>query len=439
MNTSAPSRVWTDAARRASSLVNLGWVAERFLPLLGGANLAAAVAWIFLQKFSPASLVWFWPAYAGLMAVMLIAAVIGVRRRRFGEDDGLLHLDIALGLHGALGAARAGVAPWPMVPAELASRLVWKPTRSVGFAALSFVLLAAVMLFRLDAAASSNLATAPQKPAAWKQMEDFLKQAKETPVFEPEALEKIEERLAKLEAQKPEDWFTPASLEAGENLRNQTAQAVAETLQNLSAAEEAAVAAEGPPAQLTPEDREQLEQQFDQALSQLGLGTLPLNSETLDQLKQLAGNQLSSLSPDALKKLQEKLGQCQGQCNGLGKGMGLGPIGEGEFADTPGEDGDGDPGNNGINRGRGDADLTFKRDASEGGAAKTEGLSNPNLDEAALGEVVRISRIENDKRKPDFDGVTSGGAAQNQGSGGDAVWKNRLTPQERKSLQRFFK
>ncbi len=438
MNTSDPARVWTAAGHRAASLVNLGWVADRFLPLFGVANLMAAAAWILCQKLAPDLLVWYGGSYAAVVLSLLIVALWQARRRWYGEEDGLLHLDLHLGLHGALGAARAGAAPWPSVPAELPSKLVWKPTRPAGFAVLSLLLIALVMLVRLDAVEKSNLAHAPQKPASWKQMEDFLKEARETPVFEPEQLKKIEERLARLEAQKPEDWFTPASMEAGDNLRNQTAQSVAETLQNLSEAGSAAQAVEGAPAQMTPQDREQLEQQFDQALAQLGLGTLPLNNETLSQLKQMSGDQLSALSPDALKKLQEKLGQCRGLGKGMGKQLGLGPIGEGEFSDLPGEDGDGEPGSNGISRGRGDADLTFKREASPGGATP-EGLSNPNLDEAALGEVVKVSRIENDQRKPDYGGVTTGGAAASQGSGGDAVWKNRLSPQERKSLQRYFK
>jgi hypothetical protein len=54
------------------------------------------------------------------------------------------------------------------------------------------------------------------------------------------------------------------------------------------------------------------------------------------------------------------------------------------------------------------------------------------------GDIVGMSKSAPPRDQPDGTPVGAGGAA-NQGGGGDAVWRQDLTPQERALLQQYFK
>jgi hypothetical protein len=69
---------------------------------------------------------------------------------------------------------------------------------------------------------------------------------------------------------------------------------------------------------------------------------------------------------------------------------------------------------------------------------RLEGASNDDPTRALPGEVIAIA-----KGKHNVDTTTQagaqGGAISGAGEGGDAVWRDSLTPEEQGVLQRYFK
>ena len=70
--------------------------------------------------------------------------------------------------------------------------------------------------------------------------------------------------------------------------------------------------------------------------------------------------------------------------------------------------------------------------------AVLDALSNDDLRDAAVGEVVAETTGEHRVDERAWRGAAAGGSAA-AGRGGDVVWQGTLTPEERRALQRFFK
>jgi hypothetical protein len=167
---------------------------------------------------------------------------------------------------------------------------------------------------------------------------------------------------------------------------------------------------------------EQLLKQLQQAQSQLQGGQGSLSKEQMQELaKQLQAN--AKALAEALKNSPElKLGECMGNCL------------------KPGE-GDGDkPGRGGITRGPGAAPLSFSQDETNLDTKKSEALNSQlDLQRMAPGDVLSVSDGRHHVDKIDYIGPQKGGAIQNTGDGGAAVWQNSLLPSERETLKRYFK
>lgn len=96
------------------------------------------------------------------------------------------------------------------------------------------------------------------------------------------------------------------------------------------------------------------------------------------------------------------------------------------------------PGKGGITRGPGTAPITFGEEQN----LKTKNLEtiqgNKDMSRAAPGEILAIGETEHDN--PNQPSVRqSGGALSNSANGGDAVWRESLTPDEKALLKRYFK
>jgi hypothetical protein len=57
----------------------------------------------------------------------------------------------------------------------------------------------------------------------------------------------------------------------------------------------------------------------------------------------------------------------------------------------------------------------------------------------APGDVLGVSDGKHDVDKNAYTGPKNGGAIQDTGDGGAAVWQNSLLPSERETLKRYFK
>jgi hypothetical protein len=79
-----------------------------------------------------------------------------------------------------------------------------------------------------------------------------------------------------------------------------------------------------------------------------------------------------------------------------------------------------------------------ERESSTPEGALTHVSSN-DMSRAALGETLKISASNPMVDPVAYRGAQTAGAAQVQGSGGEAVWRSTYDPEEADTLTRFFK
>ena len=89
--------------------------------------------------------------------------------------------------------------------------------------------------------------------------------------------------------------------------------------------------------------------------------------------------------------------------------------------------------------GGGPAPLTLDEKPTDLATTKNDAVSNPDLEHALPGDVVAVGKGEHTVDPTKYAGPASGGAIASPGAGGDAVWRNDLTPRERALLKTFFK
>ncbi len=66
-------------------------------------------------------------------------------------------------------------------------------------------------------------------------------------------------------------------------------------------------------------------------------------------------------------------------------------------------------------------------------------VSNPNLDHAMPGDLLGVNKGDHPVDPTKYAGPAPGGAVASNGEGGEAVWRNDLTPAERDVVKHFFK
>jgi hypothetical protein len=59
--------------------------------------------------------------------------------------------------------------------------------------------------------------------------------------------------------------------------------------------------------------------------------------------------------------------------------------------------------------------------------------------DAAIGDLVGVERGQHAVDEGAYAGVSAGGRTGAEGRGGEAVWHNPVTPEEREVLERYFK
>ncbi len=94
------------------------------------------------------------------------------------------------------------------------------------------------------------------------------------------------------------------------------------------------------------------------------------------------------------------------------------------------------PGSGGINRGKADAPL-FYGDETDLKTNRIEGVEGTDLSRALPGEVLGVGETEHeDEQSPSV--RQEGGTLSGRASGGDAVWRESLMPEEKAVLKRYF-
>ena len=95
-------------------------------------------------------------------------------------------------------------------------------------------------------------------------------------------------------------------------------------------------------------------------------------------------------------------------------------------------------GRGGVNEGGGPTDLTLKDKTTELGTKNNAGVKSKDISRALPRELVKIGKGD---RKVDKSAVAprEAGGVKSTGTGGEAVWKDSLLPQEKSALKRYFK
>jgi exonuclease VII small subunit len=218
---------------------------------------------------------------------------------------------------------------------------------------------------------------------------------------------------------------------------------------NLENAERSLNALQNYGDKLSEQAKEQVLKEFAEAVEQMRSGSLPLDPSLLQELSQIDPKNLKSMSKEQLDQLRESLknkgGKCEGMCEGFGQEKGF--FGDENYDSMknsprrdnmpsgPGREG---PGNGGVNRGPGDALLTLSDEENDFGAGKNEGVKSDDFTHAQLGTTLGIQDGKHEVDKTSS-GPTAAGAVQSQGQGGEQVWRESLTPEEKAVLKRVFK
>jgi hypothetical protein len=163
-----------------------------------------------------------------------------------------------------------------------------------------------------------------------------------------------------------------------------------------------------------------------EAVQGLAMGNLPLNHDLLQKLKDCQSGSMAQLSAEQRQKLAERMRDGLQACD---KCVGPPSTEKGERKGRSGGKGGGGE----------TAPLGLKEEATDLKSKTSEGVSNPDLSRAVPGDVLDVTPTAPEVKPKASDGAIDGGSIQSKGQGGEAVWRDSVTPRERDLLQRFFK
>lgn len=465
MNEQEKAKRWHALARRMVRKVNGAWCLEKLTPLVFLVGLAGGVFLVYLRSRVPAlptvqgwdtavSLVALqnpalWISVAIALAVATVAAWLMARRHFIRPEAALVRLEDRLRLRNALTTAERGVGAWPEPPdgpAPGRDGWTWNwPRVLTPFLGFLGMILSAALVPIGGVLAEKSPAS---EPLAWGQMEEWLETLEEENLIDETKLEEVLEKIEELRARPEDEWFSHSSLEAGDTLRQNLQRQIQDLGAELANAERDLNALENYGDQLSAEAREKLLAEYEKALQNLAIAGLPLNPELMKSLKgldpkQLAQGQMSQLTKEQMEQLRQALqkgaGACK-KCNGLGDKGELGKLGEGDEALMALLHGLGQcdkPGRGAITRGPGEAPL-FLGDKNDLDTQNIQNVENPDFSRAAPGDVLGVGQTEHELDRTRV-GPRDAGAVKSVGQGGEAVWRESLTPGERAVLKRYFK
>jgi hypothetical protein len=438
MNAAAPASAqdtWQSLAQRLRWRFNLGWVFEvASTPLmLLAAGVFASILFLRMQQQMPA-----WPlllvASAGACLLILVGSAFWARRHFLTQEQAWVKLEKDLHLHNALTMAHLGLRDWPSAPEKsLSPRYHWQLRRlSLPWILLSLSLITSHSLPLLP---ETVQAKAQSQPQAWSQMEEWLTKLEEEKILEPDSRKEHQKAIDELRAQSPESWFSHESLHATDALKeqlqhdiNQAAQQMQQAQQSLSGFQ-----ADQGPNKLDETTRDQLMQQFSEALQGLQNNPLKLNQEFKDALSKVDPKELKKLSPEQLDKLKEGLKKNSQTLQELTESFQRPGSSKENSAPSPNQS----PGQGEAQRGPGTAPVNLSDERSDFGTDKKESITHEDYSRMGLGEAEAVLDSRPDVEK-NYRGPQGSAASRNTGSGGTHVWRDTLTPEEKTLLKSVF-
>jgi hypothetical protein len=439
-------RYWMQQAAKLSRRINLAWFLDGFAgPLLIAAVTGSVLVLGIRREFPELH-----PAISAgsLAGIFLVLGLIVLKRasRRFESPaQALVRIEASQGMNSALSAASAGIVPWPERPKNLSESLNWHLPKTLAPPAVALIFLAIGMLVPMKIK-SVDGSQAARQPQAWSELDSQLEQLGEDAMVDEKYLEDMKERLDQLRAQEEEQWFSHASLEATDSLKEAHQSSIEDLQQDLAQAADAIKELTKASQELNSEQKQKLAEKFEDAMQGIQNGAMKPNQKLLDQLSKLDPKELGNLNPEQLRQLKENMENLQESlkegCEGQGEDWAdqlLGENGEGECqGQGEGEDGDGNgPGNGGINRGPGHDPNILKNPKDALDVGDLAALEAKDLSRALPGDLLQL---QDGKHSVDQKASTlsSGGQAA-KGAGGDRVWKESLNPDEQRALKNYFK
>jgi hypothetical protein len=430
------SRLWRATARRLALRLNCGRWLESALPVWTVTSIVAACALLILRNRGAVDLMAFGVIVALAWVVGgLMVFLFETRHRLASPDDALVWLEHRLQLNNRLTAASAGVGAWPEPRGDGVELLAWRPTRLLPAPLFSLTLLAAALW--IPVSVDRPVPPPVSTPVAWTEMERWLEEVEHTELIDERAVEAWRERVASLESQSPEEWFSHASLEAGDSLRDELASELRALEKSLSDVEASLGTMIELDENTSAETRRLVQRHLGEALDDLELASLPLSREMKRRLMTLARErEVKRMTKEQLEQLRERLRERR--YASLPR-----PDDETYAFLTPGAlEGDTASdvsGQGGANRGPASAPIDLADERTELGTTRIEDVMGHEPLGTELGETVSVGIGEHDIDTSEFRFGGNAGAIAAPGEGGALVWSQTLTPEERRVLEKYFK
>lgn len=433
-------RYWNSRAAAVARRVNAGWWLDWLNRLLVVGLVVFAVAILVLRTNRS-------PLLSGNVPLLVLGVLIGVlglaawavsRKRFIDRGDGLVRLDDRLGLRNRLVTAASGVGDWPKISGsdDGDAKPPWSWPMVLLPALLASVVVAVAWFVPLPELKTEEPLIV-NEPEPWEQMEEWIDTLEEEELIDPESLREVEERLEELQEQPEEEWFSHASMEATDTLKETLGRDLREMKDDMETLDRDLEALRSFSTEMSEEGKEMLMREMEEAMKGLEANGMKMNEKLAKQIGEIDPSQLGqeamkNLSSEQMQQLQKQLQQGS---QALGSLEGLPSLEPGEMMgeNRPGRQ----PGRGDISRGRGDAPL-FYGDENDLKTNQIEGVTNEDRSRAAMGDLLAIGETEHDDEEKKARS-TSGGAVASEGKGGEAVWRESLLPNEKAVLKRYFK
>lgn len=407
------------------------------------AGLAALVCRMFVPR-AAGLLPWLWLAP---VLASLPAAVVCLKRAYRPAEISALADSLSGGRGTLLALAETGDTAWAHAAAESLSRLALprlRPWRRLWPVLPAMLFLAAALLIEQRTMRPGNAVLANDIAA---ELKTTLAELKKQELITKEEERKLEEEIERIRKGAMER-VDPSSWEASDTLREKVVAGLSEKQDAVkwageSLARYAAAAQAGTPN--SPAQAGELAKAIEN-LAKTGL----LNDASAE-LQQLLGGQYAvaggkvqlPTDPAALRRLSEllsadlaKRGQRFADLAKLGKAFGrFDPSEYPLFNNEPGPDGDGDPGVGGINRGRGDAPLTWGKESLPFDRFKPVALPPGSVRSPDEWSPVAVLPGA-PKESPE---ASAPAAAQSYaGAAGQGAWRRTLAPRHHSAVKKYF-
>ena len=434
-----PADFWRRRAGWTALRHNAACVLVEFLPWALGVSAAFACGLLIARQNGAAGSA-AWLAYgAGLLACVEIA-LRRSRGRFFTARDAMVRLEWRLGLHNRLSSASDGIGDFPAArPAPDGFAIRWRKI-VLPLAGASATVLAANWI---PVSRAVPVYRPPTTPIAWTQTAGWVDALKKSNALQDPPVEELRERLEQLRKQPAEDWYSQSSLEAGDNLHGQTERSIQALQRDLESASNSLGEMERFSDTTSAAEMKSAHENMANALKGLAMGNLPLNNDLLNQLKTADLSNLKGLSQsqlDALKSRMKAGEKAAADCLHPGEMKSRQQqVASSARSGQPG-DGLGKPGGpGGPGGGKSSAPLNLHDKPEDLGTTTTAPVVSNDLEHALPGDVMGVGKGEHQVDPSKYTGPVSAGPIASNGDGGEAVWRNDLTPKEREALKNFFK